>query len=1153
MKADLSRETFDPHDHYTAVRLQQGRVVTDADFNEQGDLTRHRAERLAEDVIGASGAPVGNAGFALSGGMQALAVHAQDANSIWIAGADGVLLVSANGGAAWTLAATNTTRHLRAVARAANTGWAVGDGGTILRTNNGGTTWTAQASGLLATLRGVAVFDAQRAWAVGDGGLVLRTVDGGTTWTQHAAGTARLYAVAFGSATDGLAVGPGGGILRSTDGGQSWTPVDSTTTATLRAVTVSGAQAWAVGDGGAIVRSSDGGATWAAGTGGGSDALRAVRFRDASVGWAAGDHGALRGTTNGGASWAAVPILGNPALVGVSVAGAEQPWLVGHGSVWRVLATGAGAPTALPAASLLIGAGCFYVQGQHCEWESAASLANQPDGGVPQRLAPGTHLVYLRAWQRHLSCLEAPDIREVALGGPDTATRAQQVAQVRTLPLAEPPDNAGWHCGAAVPDWTALTAAPSARLAARSEPQLGTTGVCDIAASAGYRRLENQLYRVEIHSVDTTTGAATFKWSRENGSVAYAVESVSIDTAANRTTVRVAARGRDANLDLALHDRVELVDDTAELLDRAGQLFEYLNDGDDALELVLAGVPSGVLGQDAGLHPVLRRWDQRPVAAGDHTLAVTEGDWITLEDGVQVRFSPGGNYRPGDHWQVPARTVTADVEWPRDEDGEPVAAPPAGVHDGWARLGLVTVDAGGLVSDIVDCRDLFPPLTKMTQLLYVGGDGQDTTPGGNLAEPLRVRVARGALPVPGARVRFTVEAGAGTLTLVAPWGSQTGNAVDALCDAQGVAQCNWRLGTPQAQRVRAQLLTTGGTVVPEQQAVFAAKAATPAQGTGTRGCEITIGEGGDFPALNTALLAKLLEAGEPALCICFMPGRHQLEGLQIAAERTRTARLSLHGCGATALVTVTAPIALGGFAALEIRDLVLGLQPRAGLALNANADLRLTNLQIGGRGAAGVRVEGAGDVRMAGCEIAAAAPASLLLEGITGLCEIVGNRILGDVALYGDPADGVISRLIDRLLGGGFEVPPGSGTGRLVFSQNQLPRMLLGKALVDPLAQGQVADALKGAFQSVVLHGNTFTGHNSLCAGALVSCTGNIFTAGTAQERVFYGAVVCGAAAASGNVGTVFGDICPLVFLAPKGNTFRGAANMVFTLPQSTG
>ena len=1157
MKADLSRETFDPRDHTTAVRLQQGRVVTDADFNEQGDLTRYRAERLAEDVIGASGGPAANAGFALSGGMLALTVHAQDAGSIWIAGADGVLLVSTNGGTGWTLAATGTTRHLRALARAANTGWAVGDGGTILRSNNAGAAWTAQSSGTLATLRGVSVFDAQRAWAVGDGGLVLRTVDGGTTWTQHAAGMARLYGVAFSSATDGLAVGPGGGVLRSTDGGQSWTPITSGSTATLRAVTVSGAQAWAVGDAGTLLRSSDGGATWAAGTGGGTAALRGVRFRDANVGWAAGLGGALLTTANGGASWTAQNVAGHPALAGVSVAGAEQPWVVGGGRAWRVAATGPGAPATLPAASLLIGAGCYYVQGQHCEWEQPGSLANQPDGGVPQRLAPGTHLVYLRAWQRHLSCLEAPDIREVALGGPDTATRAQQVAQVRTLalpPLEPSPNNgAGWHCGAPVPDWAALTAPPSARLAARSEPQLAATGVCDIAASAGYRRLENQLYRVEIHSVDANTGAATFKWSRENGSVAYAVQSVSIDTAASRTTVRVAARGRDANLDLALHDRVELVDDDAELQGRAGQLFEYLSDGDDALELVLAGVPTGTLGQDAALHPVLRRWDHRPVAAGANALAVTEGDWITLEDGVQVRFSGGGRYRPGDYWQVPARTVTADVEWPRDEDGEPVAAPPAGVHDGWARLGLVTVDAAGLVSAITDCRDLFPPLTKMTQLLYVGGDGQDTTPGGNLPEPLRVRVARGALPVAGARVRFTVEAGAGTLALAAPWGTQTGTTVDALCDAQGLAQCNWQLGTPQAQRVRAQLLTTGGTPVAEQQAVFAAKAATPGQGSAARGCEITIGKGGDFPELSTELLAKLLADTEGRLCICFLPGAHNLEGLQITGERLRTARLSLHGCGATALVTVTAPIALGGFAALEIRDLVLGLQPRANLVLTANSDLRLTNLQLGGRGAAGVRVEGAGDLRMAGCELAAAEPASLLLQGITGLCEIVGNRFLGDVALYGDPGDGLILRLVDRLLGGGFEVPPGIGTGRLVFSQNQLPRMLLAKEMLEPLAQGAVADALKPAFQSAVLHGNTFTGLNSLCAGGLVTVTGNVFTAvqATTGARSFYGAVIASRAAASGNTATVFGDVCPLVFLAPKGDTFRGAANMVFTLPQS--
>ena len=1141
MKADLSRETFEPDAHYTAVRMQQGRVITDADFNEQGDITRHRAERLAEDAIGVSGAPAGNAGFALSAGMRALAVHAADANSVWIAGEDGTLLVSTNGGAAWTLASTGSTRHLRAIARAANTGWAVGDGGTVLRTNNAGSSWTAQNAGSLQALRGAAVFDAQHAWAVGDGGLVLRTVDGGANWTRHAGGVGRLYAVAFASAQDGLAVGPGGAIVRTTDGGAAWSRVDSGSTATLRAVSLTGGQAWAVGDGGTVLRSNDGGATWTATTSGSTARLRAVRFRDANNGWIAGDDGTLLATTNGGNTWSTQPVAGSPALAGLSVAGTEAPWLVGGGQAWRVAATGAGAPAALPAASLRIGAGRYYAQGQLCEWEQAASLANQPDGGVPLRLAAGTHLIYLRAWQRHVSALEAPGIREVALGGPDTATRAQQVAQVRTLALPAAPGNAAWDCGADVAAWTALTAPPAARLAARAEPELAATGVCEIAASAGYRRLENQLYRVEIHAVDPS-GAARFKWSRENGSVAYAVQEVSIDTAANRTTVRLAARGRDANLDLALHDRVELVDDEAELQGRAGQLFEYLHDGNDALELVLAGVPAGTLGQDPARHPVLRRWDHTPTAIGENALAVEEGDWTTLEDGVQIRFAPGGSYRPGDYWQIPARTVTADVEWPRDGDGEPVAEPPAGVRDGWARLGLVTVDANGLVTAISDCRDLFPPLTSMTQLLYVGGDGQDTTPGGALPEPLRVRVMRGALPVPGARVRFTVEVGAGSV------GSPPANAFDASCSAQGLAECPWQLGTLQHQRVRAHLLTSGGSPVSEQVLVFAATATTPTTGDGGGGCEITIGEGGNFPELNSELLEKLL-AARPSLCICFLPGQHRLEaGLQLDAANTRPARrLSLHGCGPTAVIAAAGPIALAGLAALELRDLQLTLSGRALIALKNNAQVELDGVHVAGRNDSQLpwlAVGNARMLRMRGCTLPAATRAVAVFQEITSVCEITHCQFAGDVAFYGIP-DPEVPReaLLRALQPGDFEVQP--GTGQLVFAHNLVTRLALGAETVKLLTVRQA----RGLFQTVVLTGNTFTADMVVCAGTFMSVTGNHFTAGETRASS-YGMMVARRAAASGNVGELFGDHATLWFLVTKGE-FRGAANMVFTIPQS--
>ena len=63
MKGDYSRQTFDPARHFSTVRLQQGRVQVDADFNEQVDLALHREQTGAADVIGACGGPLDDAAF----------------------------------------------------------------------------------------------------------------------------------------------------------------------------------------------------------------------------------------------------------------------------------------------------------------------------------------------------------------------------------------------------------------------------------------------------------------------------------------------------------------------------------------------------------------------------------------------------------------------------------------------------------------------------------------------------------------------------------------------------------------------------------------------------------------------------------------------------------------------------------------------------------------------------------------------------------------------------------------------------------------------------------------------------------------------------------------------------------------------------------
>ena len=97
---------------------------------------------------------------------------------------------------------------------------------------------------------------------------------------------------------------------------------------------------------------------------------------------------------------------------------------------------------------LVVGAGRYYVDGLLCENDAALDYDQQPGypfAGEPtlDRLRKlGTFLLYLDVWERLVSYLEAPGIREVALGGPDTATRSQLVWQVRALLGADetPPD-----------------------------------------------------------------------------------------------------------------------------------------------------------------------------------------------------------------------------------------------------------------------------------------------------------------------------------------------------------------------------------------------------------------------------------------------------------------------------------------------------------------------------------------------------------------------------------------------------------------------------------------------------------------------------------------------------------------------------------------
>src|SRR4051794_16878578 len=100
-----------------------------------------------------------------------------------------------------------------------------------------------------------------------------------------------------------------------------------------------------------------------------------------------------------------------------------------------------GAPRAEPGFAmdvtdgLIVGAGRYYVDGILCVCEADVDAFAQPD--LPGLAAgeDGNYLAYLDVWDRHLTAVEHPELREVALGGPDTATRVQTLWQVKLLRL----------------------------------------------------------------------------------------------------------------------------------------------------------------------------------------------------------------------------------------------------------------------------------------------------------------------------------------------------------------------------------------------------------------------------------------------------------------------------------------------------------------------------------------------------------------------------------------------------------------------------------------------------------------------------------------------------------------------------------------------
>jgi hypothetical protein len=383
-----------------------------------------------------------------------------------------------------------------------------------------------------------------------------------------------------------------------------------------------------------------------------------------------------------------------------------------------------------------IGKGRYYVNGILCENEKEINFTDQPHKPAIPSGQSGDHIVYLDVWERHISFLEDDDIREKALGGPDTATRTKTVWQVKVKEL-----NSTQDClsGAGLLDNEIVIS--NACLCARAKTDQEQVEPCLVEPEARYRGAENQLYRVEIHdgsynSQGNPPTTPTFKWSRENGSVVFPIKGIKPDEGYT-VTLELENLGRDDRFGLAVNDWVEIEDDTYVLNNMARPLLQVQKVDRVEMTVTLEKKKNAenayldyYLEFDKDKHPLLRRWDQKKDVPDDKGVLNIEksnsdldGDWHELENGIKIKFKPGRTYRTGDYWLIPARTALGDVEWPEKEDTSgkltPEFLPPHGVMHHLAPLAIISVTSEK-VEVKYDCRCEFKPLSYDCSYSYYG-------------------------------------------------------------------------------------------------------------------------------------------------------------------------------------------------------------------------------------------------------------------------------------------------------------------------------------------------------------------------------------------------------------------------------------------------
>ena len=156
-----------------------------------------------------------------------------------------------------------------------NTGWVAGRNGYITKSTDGGESWNELTSGVSSYLQSIFFINSSVGWAVGhddeDIGIIIKTTDGGESWHQvNHPQTFSLHSIQFVNENIGWACGSKvenleerGVILYTNDGGENWSEqyVCDKLSTLYSLFFIDEFTGWAVGYDGIIVKTTNAGGT----------------------------------------------------------------------------------------------------------------------------------------------------------------------------------------------------------------------------------------------------------------------------------------------------------------------------------------------------------------------------------------------------------------------------------------------------------------------------------------------------------------------------------------------------------------------------------------------------------------------------------------------------------------------------------------------------------------------------------------------------------------------------------------------------------------------------------------------------------------------------------------------------------------------------